>query len=245
MTNSLEAIGSVQLQLWTRLAQACTILRSCNDGDVQHLAWGGEGGVGQQQASRVTETCKTYLLGAASVPLQSPWGTHRWRGGTFLASRKYWDVMSVHGGGCGSRRSHTRGRGSLRSISHVGAHARWLLSRQSMYIPMRCGAMAEEENVRGAGTRNVFSGLRVGRLYSMRWRSRNGAWCGAVMVACRRSGAAAAMARLEYSDMDIGCGFPWSSTRLPFLPLRRPCPVHPTHLPPAVASPLPGIFPAM
>lgn len=96
---------------------------------------------------------------------------------------------------------------------------------------MRCGAMAEEENVRGADTRNVLSGLTVGRRYSMRARSRNGAWCGAVMVACRRSGAAAAMARQEYSDMDIGCGFPWSSTRLPFL--RRPCLVHPTQHAPA------------
>lgn len=40
MTNSLDAIGGIQLQLWTRLAQPCTILRSCNDGDVEHLAWG-------------------------------------------------------------------------------------------------------------------------------------------------------------------------------------------------------------
>jgi hypothetical protein len=39
MTDRLYAIGLIQPELGTRLAQSCTVLGGCDDGDVEQLAW--------------------------------------------------------------------------------------------------------------------------------------------------------------------------------------------------------------
>lgn len=105
VTDGLDAIGVVQLQLRARLAQSRSVLRGCNDGNVQHLAWGG----GRSAPLAGSMGWVTDWLSAASVLSRGPWETHGWRDGIFPAGRRCCSVMrrSLGGGG------RSAGRGGI------------------------------------------------------------------------------------------------------------------------------------